>query len=75
MRANELRPNGLMFVSVMVMNEPEPKPYQKKLIEFYGRIAKTLLPDVLKKHGIKTGDEIIASCMKTSAFAFPSHYL
>ena len=39
MRAKELRPHGVMFISSMVVDEPELKAYQKREREFYGRIA------------------------------------
>jgi hypothetical protein len=39
MRAKELKPHGMMFISTMVVNEPELKPYQKQEREFYRRIA------------------------------------
>ena len=34
-RTKELRPQGTLFVSVIVNNEPELRPYQLKKIEFY----------------------------------------
>ena len=75
MRSKELRPHGQLFVSVMIMNEEHDlKEYQKKELEFYGKIAKKILPECLLKHGIKATEETLAACMKTTAFAFPSHY-
>lgn len=38
-RVKELRPQGTLFVSVIVNNEPELRPYQLKKIEFYETIA------------------------------------
>lgn len=74
MRARELRPHGQLFVSVMTMNEPELKPYQKKELLFYSEIARLLLPASLTRSGIKASEETLASCMKTTTFAYPSHY-
>ena len=39
MRSKELRPHGTMFISTMIVDEPDLKPYQKKEREFYRRIA------------------------------------
>jgi len=73
MRTRELRPHGQLFVSVMIMNEGfDLKPYQKKELEFYGKIARSVLPEVLHRNGIKASEETIAACMKTTAFVFPS---
>ena len=33
-----------------------------------------LLPECLNKNGIKSTEETIAACMKTTAFVQPSHY-
>jgi hypothetical protein len=68
MRAKELKPHGIIFVSCMVTNEPDLKPYQKKNVEFYRRIAQVLLPECLNKHGIKSTEETLAACMKTTTF-------
>jgi hypothetical protein len=75
MRTKELRTHGQLFVSVMIMNEDHDlKEYQKKELEFYGKIARHLLPECLQRNGVKTSEETIAACMKTTTFVFPSHY-
>lgn len=75
MRALELKPNGMLFISTMIVNEPELKPYQKSEREFYGRIAQSLLPECLSNNGIKTTEETLSACMKTTTFVQPSHYI
>jgi hypothetical protein len=44
MRSLELKPHGLLFVSVLVNNEPELKAFQAKELSLYSAIAQDLLP-------------------------------
>ena len=75
MRAAELKPGGLLYVTVIVNNEPELKSYQIKEELFYRHIATVLLPKALSEAGFEPNNQIIAACMKTSVSAFPSDYL
>lgn len=75
MRIRELKPHGQLFISTMIINEPEMKPYQIKEKIFYEGIAQKVLPDVLQRNGIKASEETLSACMKTSAFGYSSHYL
>ena len=44
MRSLELKPHGVLFVSVLVNNEPDLRPFQVKELRLYSGIAQDLLP-------------------------------
>lgn len=70
-RQKELRKHGLLFVTVIVNQDPILS-YQEKEIEFFGDVAKILLRQVLDKYGVA---EHAHACMKTTVSVNKQHYV
>lgn len=70
-RQKELRKHGLLFVTVIINQDPLLS-YQAKESEFFGEVASQLLKDVLTKYGIA---EHAHACMKTTVSVLKQHYV
>jgi hypothetical protein len=70
-RQKELRKHGLLFVTVIINQDPLLL-YQAKESEFFGEVATILLKDVLDKYG---ATEHAHACMKTSVSVHKQHYV
>ena len=70
-RKQELKKDGLLFVTLIINHDPNHE-YQTKENEFFNAVATLVLKDVLKKHGL---EDKIAHCMKTTISVYKQHYL
>lgn len=70
-RQKELRKHGLLFVTVIINQDPLLS-YQAKESQFFGEVAQILLKQVLDKYGIA---EHAHACMKTTVSVYKQHYL
>jgi len=70
-RQKELRKHGLLFVTVIINQDPL-LDYQTKESSFFGEVASVLLKSVLDKHGIA---QHAHACMKTTVSVHKQHYV
>ena len=70
-RQAELKKDGLLFVTLIINQDPN-RSYQTKENEFFHEIATLVVKDVLKKHNL---EDKIAGCMKTTISLYKQHYI
>jgi hypothetical protein len=70
-RQKELRKHGLLFVTVIINQDPLLS-YQAKESAFFGKVASVLLRGVLDKYEIA---EHAHACMKTTVSVLKQHYV